>query len=248
MRTRWRKAAARMAIGAALITMGGAIAFGQAGATFEVSAASGVSRQLWVSRTPQRIAFQTTRVGDVMAFAYGLPLDRIERRPQWMYDEVYDVAVTTAAPTGLAEQKLLVQKLLEERFGLVVHRISTESPVYFLVPMGAKVNFTETKEADAADIPQFRNSNAGGIRNVVAARHASMSDLAAWLYLQVRLPVIDKTGLTGLYDIEIPGLPIRGGAEATIRAVRNALGRDLESHRGTAESLIIDHAEKPSLN
>jgi uncharacterized protein (TIGR03435 family) len=63
----------------------------------------------------------------------------------------------------------------------------------------------------------------------------------------LRLPVLDKTGITGLFDIEIPGLPLRGGAEGTIRAVRDALGLDLKLHRGTAESLIIDHAEKPSL-
>jgi uncharacterized protein (TIGR03435 family) len=75
-----------------------------------------------------------------------------------------------------------------------------------------------------------------------------MSDLAAWLYLQLGLPVLDKTGITGLFDIEIPGVPLRGGADGTIRAVRSALGLDLESHRGTAESLIIDHVEKPSRN
>ncbi len=72
-----------------------------------------------------------------------------------MYDDVYDVAVNTEASTGLPEQKLLLQKLLEERFGLVVRRVSNESAVYFLVPLGAKVYFTETKDADAVDIPQF---------------------------------------------------------------------------------------------
>ncbi len=75
-----------------------------------------------------------------------------------------------------------------------------------------------------------------------------MSDLAAWLYSQVRLPVFDKTGITGLFDIEVAGLPVRGGAEGTIQAVRNALGLDLELHHGTAESLIIDHVEKPGQN
>jgi uncharacterized protein (TIGR03435 family) len=75
-----------------------------------------------------------------------------------------------------------------------------------------------------------------------------MTDLAAWLYPQLQLPVLDKTGITGLFDIEIPGLPIKGGADGTIRAVRNALGLDLELHRGTAETLIIDHVEKPKEN
>jgi uncharacterized protein (TIGR03435 family) len=172
-----------------------------------------------------------------------------------MYDDRYDVAVTTAAPTTLPEQKLLLQKLLEERFGLVIHRVSSPSPVYFLVP-GSKVNLKATEEPDAVDIPEFSTSRqtgplpAGtfGARYVGVAAHVSMSDLAAWLYLQLELPVLDKTGITGLFDIEIPGVPVSGGAEGTMRAVRNALGLDLQVHRGTAESLIIDHVEKPRQN
>jgi uncharacterized protein (TIGR03435 family) len=272
MRPQWRKHGIEMLLvrgwasfaSLAVIAIGWAmaterIAFAQAAPTFEVTPAGAVgnhdrSRRL---RTPQKIAFQATRVGDIMAFAYELPLDRIERRPQWMYDDVYDVAVTTAAPANLPEQKLLLQKLLEERFGLAVHRVSNESPVYFLVPLGAKVYFTETKEAEAVDIfrfcisqprPLLQTGDPRPIGNVCTARHVSMGDLADWLYSQVRLPVIDKTGLMGFYDLEITGLPMRGGAEGTIRAVRDALGLNLESHRGMAESLIIDHAERPSGN
>ena len=244
---------ARVAISAAAIAIGGLmatqwIAFAQAGATFDVTRVGAANSRARRWRTPQKIAFQATGLGDIMAFAYGLPLDRIERRPQWMYDDLYDVAVTTADPTGLPEQKLLLQKLLEKQFGLVAHRVSNESPVYFLVPLGAKVYFKETKEAEAVDIFQFCISNPRPPRNVYVAPHVSMSDLAEWLYSQVRLPVIDKTGLMGFYDLDITGVTMRGGAEATIRAVRDSLGLNLEPHRGTAESLIIDHAERPIRN
>jgi uncharacterized protein (TIGR03435 family) len=83
-------------------------------------------------------------IRDIIAFAYEFPLDRVERRPQWMYDDRYDVAVTTPAPTTSSEQKLMLQKLLEERFGLAVHRLSNPSPVYFLV-RGSKVNLTDDR-------------------------------------------------------------------------------------------------------
>ncbi len=137
------------------------IASAQAGASFEVVSVPAQrpgNIMARISRTPERIAFQATQVGDLIAFAYGFPLDRVDRRPQFMYNEFYDVAVTTAAPASLPEQKLMLQKLLEERFSLVVHRISTPSPVYFLVP-GAKVNLTETKEGDAVDSSGFCASN-----------------------------------------------------------------------------------------
>jgi uncharacterized protein (TIGR03435 family) len=242
------RAGCRNALSTAVIigmATSGWMAYAQAGAAFQVSpatAGSAARNIVRVSRTPGRIAFQATLVGDIVAFAYGFPVDRVERRPQWMYEDRYDVAVTTAAPTTLPEQKLMLQKLLEERFGLAVRRVSNPSPVYFLV-RGSKVNLTETTEEDAVDISEFRIGPSGRY----AARHVSMSDLAAWLYSQLGLPVLDKTGITGLFDIEI-GIPIRGGAEGTIRAVRNALGLDLELHDGTAESLIIDHVEQPRLN
>jgi uncharacterized protein (TIGR03435 family) len=263
MRAEWRRVLARprlvrVALSTAVV-MGMAIsgsmaprwiAYAQAGASFEVSPAIAGSagpasaRNIpRVSRTPQRLAFQATLVGDIIAFAYEFPLDRVERRPQWMYDDRYDVAVTTPAPATLPDQKLMLQKLLEERFGLAVHRVSNPSPVYFLV-RGSKVNLAETTEVDAVNIPEFRFAPGA----VYSARHVSMSDLAAWLYSWMRLPVLDKTGIMGLFDIQISGMPIGGGAERAIAAVRNALGLDLELHPGTAESLIIDRIEKPRQN
>jgi uncharacterized protein (TIGR03435 family) len=244
-------AAAMMGIAIGALVVPRWIAYAQAGPTFEVSPPTAGGRGRGpgnslprISRTPLRIAFRATLVPDIMTFAYGLPLDRIERRPQWMYDNSYNVAVTTTAPAGLPEQKLMLQTLLETRFGLVVHRISYPSPVYFLVA-GAKVNLTATQESDAEDLPEFRTFPPDP---VIVGRHVSMTDLAAWLYPRLQLPVLDKTGFTGLFDIEITGLPINGNAEGTIQAVRNALGLNLELHPGTAESLIIDHSEEPKGN
>jgi hypothetical protein len=80
------------------IAMGGSMvarwtAYARAVPAFEVSpviaggcggcAGRGVGKSMArISRTPQRIAFQATLGGDIITFAYGLPLDRIERRPQ----------------------------------------------------------------------------------------------------------------------------------------------------------------------
>src|SRR5262249_22661818 len=129
----WMKV--QWAIVVAVFVSIGSTAYAQAAPTFEVSKVSGrrYCSPTNPSRTSQRIAFQAMLVPDIMAFAYDLRLDRIERRPQWMYDDCYNVALTTSAPTSLPDQKRLIQKLLEEKFGLVTHRISYPSPVYYLV-------------------------------------------------------------------------------------------------------------------
>jgi uncharacterized protein (TIGR03435 family) len=245
-----------IAIGVSMGAQG--IAYAQVGAVFELSPALAAADRgpagnlAKTSRTAERIAFRAALVPEIVAFAYGFPLDRVERQPQWMYDNRYDVAVTTTAPTSLPEQRHLLQELLEERFGLAVHRLSYESWVYYLVP-GPTMTLTAAHEDDATDIPRFnitRRStpeSAPG-KPVCVARHVSMSDLAAWLSTQLKLPVLDKTGITGFFDFDIPGLPPRGGADGTIQATENALGLHFEVHRGTAETLIIDHSEKPALN
>jgi uncharacterized protein (TIGR03435 family) len=239
----WRESRARLVITTALLLLAPQL-IAQTSATFEVAQVPGpIPRNIAImrsSRTPEQIAFQTAQVAELIAFAYGFPPDRVERRPQWMYDDFYDVAVTTATPASLPEQKVLLQKLLEERFSLVVHRISTPSPVYFLV-RGAKVNLTESEEADSVEI-----SGPVQVRPHLG-RHVSMSDLADWLYSQAKLPVLDKTGITGWFDIQM-AMPVRGGTEATIRALQNQLGLDLQVQHGTAETLIIDHVEKPRQN
>jgi uncharacterized protein (TIGR03435 family) len=238
--------AAMIAIGAVMASQ--CIAYAQA--PVESDARPAISNTPNVTRTPQQLAFRAWLVGDITGFAYDLPLDRVERRPQWMYNDRYDVTLTTAAPASLPEQKQMLQKLLEERFGLVAHRISYPSPVYFLV-RGPNVNLTESEEPNAVDIPSFRSEPPQqGVphQNTFSARHMSMGDLAAWLSHRVKLPVLDKTGIIGSFDIEITGMPRREDGDRIIQAVRDSLGLILEVHQGAAESLIIDRAEKPRQN
>jgi len=66
--------------------------------------------------------------------------------------------------------------------------------------------------------------------------------------------VIDKTGLTGAYDVdfetEMPSLP---GQPTTPReglsmftVLEEQLGLKLESERGPVDVLVIEHVEKPT--
>lgn len=72
-------------------------------------------------------------------------------------------------------------------------------------------------------------------------------------------PVLDKTELAGVYDIKLnvetgdalpqPGQPPRGfGMTPGILAAVEQLGLKLISQKGPADSLVIDHVERPSPN
>ena len=95
-----------------------------------------------------------------------------------------------------------------------------------------------------------------------------MASLARLLSGQAGRQVIDKTGLTGLYDIELkfapagplqlpPGVTLPPGATlpeadpsapSIFTAVQEQLGLKLESSKAPLESIVVEHVEKPTAN
>ena len=97
----------------------------------------------------------------------------------------------------------------------------------------------------------------------ISAREMTMPMLAARLAQIVRRPVIDRTGLTGMFDLDLAyateypaagpgpsnGLPPPSlDAPSIFTAVREQLGLRLESTRSPLDVLVVDHAEKPIEN
>ncbi len=89
----------------------------------------------------------------------------------------------------------------------------------------------------------------------------SMNDFAESLSLQVgNLPVIDRTGLSGLYDIHLkfarpdlivagsPAVPEEPSAPGFFRALQEQLGLKLEQGKGLVDHFVIDSVKRPSEN
>ena len=84
---------------------------------------------------------------------------------------------------------------------------------------------------------------------------APISALANQLSSVERRSVIDKTGLTGSYDIDLKWTPddAPAGADADtgpsiFTALQEQLGLKLEAAKGPVETLVVDHAELPAEN
>jgi uncharacterized protein (TIGR03435 family) len=102
------------------------------------------------------------------------------------------------------------------------------------------------------------------------AQAIPISGLVRFLGFQLHSTVLDKTGLTGKYDInmtwapdETDGMmrPPDGGASGTgnpapptttgpsiFTALEEQLGLKLEAHKEPGEIIVIDHIEQPSAN
>ena len=157
----------------------------------------------------------------------------------------------------------LLKNLLADRFKLKVHFVTKGSPMYDMVVAKGGPKFkipAPTKESAEAG----KNPEAAKPRSVEASpdvfkgRRVSMDMLASHLSSTLHSTVADKTGLTGLYNVDLKWSPEDAGpsnedadAESSpsiFTALQEQLGLKLIPTKGPNETLVIDHVEKPSEN
>jgi uncharacterized protein (TIGR03435 family) len=160
----------------------------------------------------------------------------------------------------LARQHML-QVFLAERFKLAAHAETRELPIYSLVVAKNGPKLHEAKPGDtyesAYKLPDgspagsgFHSDEAGK----VTGQGVSTASFTQWLTRQVGRPVLDKTGLTGKYDLTLSWTKDQGegsddpAGPSIFDAVQQQLGLKLESGKGPVKVIVIDHAEKPSGN
>jgi uncharacterized protein (TIGR03435 family) len=127
-----------------------------------------------------------------------------------------------------------------------------EIPVYAVVVGKNGPKFKES--AGDAAFSSHHGVN-GRNQNVIASMY-TMDHLArAFGDFGVDRPVVDKTGLTGTYDIKMEATPeyrINRSPElgdiSVFTAVQEQLGLKLEKQTAMTEILVVDHMEKPSAN
>ena len=116
----------------------------------------------------------------------------------------------TPAQLKLAQQQML-QTLLAERFNLKIHRETKDESVYFLVlgKNGPKLQDAKTGNTLAvnADGTPARSRMQIGPGSKTSAYSTSMKTLGDFLTRFLSRPVLDKTGLTGIYDFTLDWMP-----------------------------------------
>jgi uncharacterized protein (TIGR03435 family) len=220
----------------------------------------------------------------LISYAYRVPFNQGPRMmgiPDWAQGQgIYDIEAKGAMPPGLSIQarndrvRAMVQALLVDRFRLVVRRESKQMPVYALVVAkgGPKLQRADIDEKDCPEaslnalgpvspstpIPNVCHAVNGGMGRGLHARAASISDLAAYVENWTDRPLLDKTGIKGLYRFETKGWQpmdpsVDAGSSAladrpTVFQIFEELGLRMEAQKGVVEVYIIDHIEKPSEN
>ena len=216
-----------------------------------------------------------------------LALGLISGQPDWVTTDLYDFQATIPAGTpGYGFQQLqdgaapklqeMLQTMLEDRFKLKFHREKKEMAAFDLVvatpgkiapskdqtpppnPYSERGALTGTLVSpDGAPAPGLMLLGSGFWQGT----SITVSALATGFGARTGRPVIDKTGLTGFFDIKVPIAPdpnatpgqgrgARAGAGLSTEdaQILDALGLKLESSKTTVEVLVIDYIERPSEN
>jgi uncharacterized protein (TIGR03435 family) len=232
-------------------------------ATIKLSNPATPGRQ-FMAKGHEFITINTT-LNDLITFAYGLNIRQIVRGPAWLASEKYDLDVKSeggSQPTD-AQWKMMIQKLMADRFKLTYHHESRELPAYVLT-VGKNGPKLKTSEADPGALPGIGFRGFGNM----PVSNASMADFAAMMQGSVLdRPMIDRTGLKARYDFVLkwtpddsqfigmrpPGASLPGNDKpdappSLFTAIQEQLGLKLESAKAAVDVLVIDHVEMPSPN
>jgi uncharacterized protein (TIGR03435 family) len=189
-----------------------------------------------------RLNVEAAELRQIVGLAYAVQRIRVLGGPGWADSDQFDIAAKaeSADPTR-DEIRSMLQTLLAERFELAVHRETKEIATYALeVGKGGpklKVAAPDRKGGMADTV------GPNGERQTVFEA-LSLRVLVNMLANTLGSPVVDKTGLDGLYDyrFEWPD------AGSSFFASVDQLGLKLEAKKMPVEVLVIDRAKHPSAN
>jgi bla regulator protein blaR1 len=221
---------------------------------------SGGGRGGMLDTTPGRVVGQRVTGTMLIEQAYGLNYTQSEviGAPGWLQTEKYDIEGKADGNPSKDQLMLMVQTALVDRFKLKVHRETKEGAAYALVvgKSGPKVH--QVQEGDP--LPAGRRYGLGtnvlpiGGRMPMSAFAQFLSGPMGELLIEkitppqgrskASRPVIDKTGLEGLYDFSLVGAP----DDDFLIVLQEQLGLKLEPTKIPIDVLVIDHIEKPDEN
>jgi uncharacterized protein (TIGR03435 family) len=202
----------------------------------------------------RHISCSNESVAEIMSIAYGIHVKQITNGPTWFTTDRYDVdgVLDTEGVPKLPQIEEVFQKLLTDRFHLAFHRETRDISLYSLTIAKGGLKLKPAANPTAEPDAEIRNHH--GTEREITLTNAPMSLFILNLqYFQDR-PLVDRTGLTGIYDFKLrytydetkatdPDAP-----PGLFTAVQEQLGLKFQPNKAPVEVLVIDHIAPPSPN
>jgi uncharacterized protein (TIGR03435 family) len=266
--------------------------------TFEVVSIKLAARQAMVrfqgsvdggpgTPAPSRIRFTDVPLSVLIMRAYDVQSFQVSG-PSWMESQRFDIVAKVPGGATKEDARIMLGNLLADRFKLKLHKGSKEISIYELVVAKGGIKIKEAAQtaaasAEGAGEPTPRGKDGflrtphgqlgiqamGNGRMRMQGDAVTMARLTDLLAMALGRPVVDKTGLTGAYDVTAdfspegtgPGpkgpAPGEGGgnpaeaprdsndsAPTIFTALQEQLGLKLESRKGPVDLLVVESVEK----
>jgi uncharacterized protein (TIGR03435 family) len=200
---------------------------------------------------PDGITFRNIDLDEMVEWAFNLQHNQVAN-PGALHNHRYDIRARTAAPASDVVLRLMLQNLLAFRFNLKLQREKKMTSVYELVVAkgGPRLPHSKAEELPASYPREtFPRVVDGGF----VFTNTSMPEFAQQLteLRGIDLPVVDRTGITGVYDITLKGAAaaVRDpNGPSLLTLIHEQLGLKLVTGKEPIEIVIIDHVEEPSSN
>jgi uncharacterized protein (TIGR03435 family) len=226
-----------------------------------------------VSSLPHSSRFEATNLPmkALLQIAYGFDAP-VVGAPDWAANTFYNFQFRSdeAADAKLAkltdnevrlEKRHAIQVLLADRLALKTHLETRNSAIYNLVVDKGGVKMTPSPtppppaNGEAPPPPPPANVNAHGSQHGLEfdGTNAPLKAISGALSSMVEAPVIDKTGLLGVYNYTLQfgrdwSANDPDSWPSIFTAVQEQLGLKLESVHESVPNLVIDHIAKPTEN
>jgi len=204
---------------------------------------------------------------DMLMFAYSVQVKQVIGLPPWAETDKFDVSGTidTDGRPNDKQIRIMVQKLMTERFALKFNREKRELSVFAIRvdKGGPKLTASASKPTDPSGAG-FRPGMKGGLNYI--GRNMTVTEIGDALQeVLLDRPVANQTEIEGRYDISVTFTPddtMAGGMGAKLPpppegaeappslfvAMPTQLGLRLEATKAPVEVLVVQHVEKPSEN
>jgi len=213
---------------------------------------------------PGRYQGVNVTVKRLIGLAYR-PVQEFVGGPDWINTAHFDIEARAEGNPNQAQMFEMLRTLLSDRFKLVVHKESKDTPVYALTlarrdgRLGPKMRRAETVCAapgSAPPSPQAPERRCGFKLGdgALSGQGVTVARLAGELSFVGR-QVIDRTALIGAFDVDLEWAPDQPGAAlspdagaSVFTALQEQLGLKLEPSTAPVEVVVIDSAERPAEN
>ncbi len=201
-----------------------------------------------IAATPAGFSARNATLKRLVAEAYRVQSFQV-LGPAWIDSSQYEIEARAEGPVARDALRPMLESLLAERFRLALHRESREMRAYELVldKDGPKIRPATPPAGPAAgwgafegSLPEFADLLSVQL-SIALPADPSKPGIAG-----TPIPVIDRTGLAGIYNFNVDLKP-EPGADMFIlwqRTLREHFGLRLESRKTKVDVLVIDHAER----